>query len=137
MTDGYDQALVDAVLNMLGADGALRTFDGEVPPATDPPYVLVYTTVGRPSYDSDNSIDGLSRVFSVRFYCHCVGGSARAARAVAQRVRTQLLDKNPVVAGLSCGKIREMPHPPPPHRDEATGSLIIDAVQVYELRASS
>jgi len=137
MTDGLDQALAASAIALLTADTSLNVLDGVVPNGTVPPYVLVYTSLGRPSADPDNSIDGRSRVFTVRWYCHCVGGNAQAARAVAQRVRTALLDVRPVVAGLQCGLIREQPDPPAPVRDEMTGTLVMDAVEIYELRASS
>lgn len=137
MTDGLDQAIVNAAFTLLAADTSLVTLDGYVPNGVQPPYVVVYTSIGRPSADPDNSLDGRSRIFTARWYCHCVGGSAMAARAVAQRVRTQLLDVRPVVAGLQCDLIREVPHPPPPVRDEMTGTLVMDALQIYELRASA
>lgn len=137
MTDGLDQLIANSALALLQADAALTVYDGFVPNGSVPPYVLVYTSLGRPSEDFDNSIDGRSRVFTARWYCHCVGGNATAARAVAQRVRTALLDVRPVVAGLQCGLIREMPDPPAPIRDEMTGVLVMDAVEIYELRASS
>jgi hypothetical protein len=137
MTDGLDQLLAASAITLLQADPVLTVLDGFAPPATEPPYVLVYTSLGRPSADPDNSIDGRSRVFTARWYCHCVGGDAKAARAIAQRVRTQLLDVRPVIAGLECGLIREQPDPPTPIRDEMTGSLVMDAICIYELRASS
>lgn len=137
MTDGLDQALTAVALILLDADPFLTVFDGFVPNGTEPPYVVVYTTIGRPAEDPDNSIDGRSRVFTARWYCHCIGSNAMAARAVAQRVRTALLDVRPVVLGLQCGLIREIPDPPPPTRDEMTGTLVMNALEIYELRASS
>lgn len=136
MTDGLDQALAATAIALLVADTSLVVCDGFVPNGTLPPYVLVYTSLGRPSADPDNSLDGRSRVFTARWYCHCVGGNAQAARAVAQRVRTALLDVRPVVAGLQCGMIREQPDPPAPVRDEMTGALVMDALEIYELRAT-
>lgn len=137
MTDGLDQAFVNAGLDLLRADTALTVFDGAVPnPYPAPPYVLVYTYISRPSDDPDNSADGQSRVWVARWICHCVGANATAARAVAQRVRTALLDVRPTVAGLSCGLIR-WEESQPPGRDETTGSLVMDAVEIYSLRATS
>src|SRR5690242_12112005 len=103
MTDGLDQALANAGLNLLRADTSLTVFDGRVPPGARPPYVQVYTTVDRPDADEDNSADGRSRVWVARWICHCVGAGddASAARAVAQRVRTQLLDQRPTIPGLN------------------------------------
>jgi len=55
---------------------------------------------------------------------------------VAERVRTQLLDVRPVVAGLATGLLR-LEQSLPPARDESTGVLVMDAVVVYRLRATS
>lgn len=140
MTDGLDQALVGVGLTLLGADTSLTVYDGKVPDPTPDidanPYVLVYSYVSRPSEDPDNSLLGRSGVWVARWICHCVGGNAAAVRAVAQRVRTQLLDVRPTVAGLSCGLIR-WEDSQPPQRDETTGVLVMDAVEVYALRATS
>lgn len=137
MTDGLDQALANVGLDLLRADAQLTVFAGSVSsPTPAPPYVVVYFTVGRPSDDPDNSADGLSRVWVARWICHCVGGNDTAARAVAQRVRTALLDVRPTVAGLSCGLIR-WEESQDPQRDETTGSLVMDAVEIYSLRATN
>lgn len=136
MTDGLDQALANAGLGLLVADTSLVVFDGAVPPNTTPPYVVVYTTVDRPSGDPDNPGNGQTRVWLGRWICHCVGGNAIAARAVAQRVRTQLLDVRPVIAGLACGLIR-WEQTTPPTRDETTGVVVMDAVEIYRLKATS
>lgn len=142
MTDGLDQVLANAGLALLAADvgpPALRVFDGVVPPNTSVllGYVVVYCTVNRPSEDLDNSADGLSRVWSAAWITHSVGSTAAAARAVQQRVRTQLLDVTPSIVGLSCGRIRMDPDSPPPVRDESTGVVVMDAISTYRLRATS
>lgn len=143
ITDGLDQALANAGIALLQADlgpPALVVCDGVVPNGTTPPYVLVYTTVTRPSDDPDNSGDGKTRVWVVRWICHCVGGTATSARAVAQRARTALLDVRPTVAGFSAsavGPIRMEGDSQPPQRDETTGALLMDAVETYRLRATS
>jgi hypothetical protein len=138
MTDGLDQALANAGLNLLRADASLTVYDSKAPTGAAPPYVLVYTTVDRPSEDEDNSGDGRTRVWTGRWICHCVGAGEDgiAARAVAQRVRTALLDVRPVIAGLSCGLIR-LEQSDPPQKDETTGSLVLDAVEVFRLKATS
>lgn len=142
MTDGIDQALVNAGLALLRADAAYNavcpTHDGQVPSGARPPYRLVYTSLNRPGETSDSTMDGLSRVWEVRWLVHNVasGTDASGARAVAQRTRTQLLDQRPVVSGLSCGLIR-LEDSQPPERDETTGVLVMDAVTVYRLRATS
>ena len=142
MTDLLDQAVANVGLNLLRADTSLTVFDGMVPDGTKPPYVLVYTTLARPSDDAGNAQDGRTRVWIARWICHCVGAGsdAVAARAVAQRVRTQLLDVRPTVAGFdpaSVGLIRMEGDPPPPQRDESTGALVMDAVATYRLRLES
>jgi len=137
MTDGLDQALANAGLALLVADTSLVVCDGVVPAGTQPPYALVYTTVNRPSEDPDNAADGLSRVWSAAWIVHSVGGNAAAARAVAQRVRTALLDIRPVISGMSCNRIRMDPDSPPPQRDESTGVVVMDLVQTYRLKATN
>lgn len=138
MTDGLDQLLAQAGLDLLTADAQLTVYDGAVPnPYPSPPYALVYTNVGRPSEDPDNPGNGQSRVWVARWVVHCIGGNAKAARAVAQRVRTQLLDVRPVIPGLACGLIRMDPDSQPPRKDETTGALVMDAVQTFSLRATS
>ncbi len=142
MTD-YDQAIADAGLALLGADPALTVYDGVVvnptPDILSNPYVLVYTTVERPSEDLDNSANGRSTVWVARWICHCVGGNAHAARAVAQRVRVAMLDANlnglPTLVGLSCGLIR-WEQSSPPEKDETTGIPVMDAIEIFRLRAT-
>jgi hypothetical protein len=138
VSDGHDQALVAAIFQLLALDPILSTkaFDGFVPTGTTVPYVVVYTTMDRPSLDPENGLDARSRIITGRWYCHCVGGSAAAARAMVQRVRNQLIDVRPAVDGMNTGMIREISGPPAPFRDEATGVLLIDAVVIFELRAS-
>ena len=145
ITDGLDQALANSAIALLQADlgpPALVVCDGVVPNGTsvNAGYVLVYTTISRPSDDPDNSGDGKTRVWVVRWICHCVGGTATTARAVAQRVRTALLDVRPTVTGFSAsavGPIRMEGDSQPPQRDETTGVLVMDAVETYRLRATS
>lgn len=142
MSDGLDQAIANSALTLLSAAlGALTppipVYDGKVPDGSPPRYVLVYTTIDRPSDDPANAVDGRSRTFVARWICHCVGGgdNAVAARAVAQQVRTALLDVRPAITGLSPGLIR-LEQSQPPQRDEQTGDLVLDAVEVYRLHAT-
>lgn len=141
ITDGLDQAIANAALTLLLADVGppqLVVFDGVVPPNTpvNAGYVLVYSYLTRPSDNPDNSLNGLTKVWNQRWILHCVGGTAMAARAMAERARTALLDVRPVVAGLACGLIR-LEETQPPQRDETTGVLVMDAVQTYSLRATN
>jgi hypothetical protein len=146
VTDGLDQALANAGLALLTADTSLVVFRGGVPnPTPNPPYVVVRTTVDRPSDDPDNSLNGKSGVWVCRWFCYCVGGGTGAtpteaeiaAIAVAQRVRTALLDVRPTIVGLSPGPIRWEQSSPPQSPDELTGTPIREAVEVYRLRATS
>lgn len=148
MTDGLDQALANAVPELLEGDAELTVFRGGVPnPTPPPPYVVVRSIVRRPSDDQDNSGDGKSRVFVVDWYVYSVGGGAGtpevaeiAALAVAQRVRTQLLDVRPTIQGFaagSVGPIRLEDSTPPGRPDEMTGVPIAEVVQIYRLRATN
>lgn len=146
MTDGLDAALAAAGVALLQADTSLTVYRGGVPnPTPNPPYVVVRTTVDRPSDDPDNSLDAGSRVWVARWFCYCVGGGTGAdvaaaevaAIAVAQRVRTQLLDAQLTIPGLSCGLIRWEQSNPPQPPEESTGYPVREAVEVYRLRATS
>lgn len=145
ITDGLDQALSNAAITLLAADvgpPALVVFDGVVAPNTpvNAGYVLVYTSVSRPTGDPDNPGNGRTSVWVARWICHCVGGTARAATAVAERVRTALLDVHPTIPGFTSsavGLIRMDGDQLQPQRDETTGVLVMDAVVTYRLRATS
>lgn len=147
MTDGLDQLLADAGLNLLRADigpPALVVYDGAVPnvvppnPPAPPPYVVVYTTISHPDDPGSTSLSGVVRRAHVRWTCHCVGGDHKASRAVAQRVRTALLNIRPVVAGMNVGLIKDdQDVPPDPTRDETTGAVVIDTVHVFSLIATT
>lgn len=139
MTDGLDQALANAWLALLNADPivpALVVFDGYVAPNTAPPYVLVYSYTSRLRSNENNAADGKSKALISRAICHCVGGNSVQARAIAQRVRTQLLDARPTITGLSVGMV-ELEEDQPPIRDESTGVPVFDLVQVYALNATA
>jgi hypothetical protein len=120
-----------AVLALLNAvtSPALTVYDGKVPSGIDPkttPYVLVYFASGRP----DLTFDSATYTFQLRATCHSVGGNAQAARMVADRVATALLDVTPTVSGRSCFPIR-WEEGFPPQRDESTGQTVMDQVDVY------
>jgi hypothetical protein len=130
------QAHAQAVLTLLDADNtapALVVLDGNVPVGQLPPYVLCYFMVGTPAADQQPDKADLSydaTAVEVRAYCHSVGGNAAAARAVATRVRTALLNVTPTVAGRACFPIRWQDGLVP-QRDESTGTVVFDAVDVY------
>lgn len=139
MTDGLDQALANAGLVLLNADPivpALVVFDGYVTAGTQPPYVVVYSYVSRLRSNENNAADNKSKALIARWICHCVGGNSVEARAIAQRVRTQMLDARPTITGLSVGMV-EQEEDQPPARDESTGTPVFDTVQVYALNATA
>jgi hypothetical protein len=136
MSGNGEQDHADAILGLLRADamlGTARVFDGVVPsPTPAPPYVLVYMHMVSLAEAPGNALAGLSTEVTLRAICHCVGGDAVAARAMAQRVRGALLDVRPVIAGRSCGLIRqESSQPPVP--DESTGVVVYDSIDTYRL----
>lgn len=145
MTDGLDQALSAAAPLLLEADAGLTVFRGGVPnPTPTPPYVVVRSSIDRPSDDPDNSGNGRSSVWVVRWFCYCVGGGGGtvedaevAAIAVGQRVRTALIDVAPTVAGFATGLIRLEQAQPPTRPDEITGVPIAEVIQIYRLRATN
>jgi hypothetical protein len=140
------EAHARAVLDLLDADNddpPLVVFDGSVPkdPATGkskpPPYVLVYFTVATPSGEmpaDSTSLDMDSDRVVLRAYCHNVGANATAARIVAGRTRAALLGVTPSVAGRECWPIRQ-DEGLPADRDESTGVLVMDQVDVYRLES--
>ena len=125
----------DAILALLRAapgTAPLVVLDGYVPTGTTSPYVLVYFADNDPEdAESRSAEDGPGR-YVVWAYCHSVGGNADAARKVGDRVRTALLGAVPAVAGRSCFPIRREDGGPP-DRDESTGVLVMDKVDVYRL----
>ena len=140
------EAHARAVLDLLDADNAdpaLVVYDGKVPtnPSTGksvpPPYVVVYLTVQTPSAEmppDSTSLDMDSDRVVLRAYLHSVGANAQAARMVADRCRTQLLGVTPTIAGRECWPIRQ-DEGLPATRDESTGTLVMDQVDVYRLES--
>lgn len=152
MTDGFDQALVAGGVALLRAElgpPALAVYPGGVPnltPAAAPPYVVTYATVEWPAVGVGDSLDGLSSTPTVRWICHCVGGGVPgatpedaevAARAVGQRVRTALLNKRLVIAGLNLGLIRQEPGAGVPTRVDTTGDPVMDLIVTYRTIAAT
>lgn len=128
----------NAVLALLAADVLLVTYDGRVP---DPPavpvqqYVLVYMSASTPDgaiAPDKVRLSNDSDVIDLSIVCHCVGGDAVAARAISGRVRALLLNVRPVIAGRVCMPIRWR-EGQPAQRDETTGRLVMDQVDVYGL----
>lgn len=134
------QAHANAVLGLLVPPSVPVTtgvLDGFVPDGTPRPYLLVYmylmTLDGLQAPDAvPLSFD--SDVVDFWIYCHCVGGDAVAARSVSAQARLALLNVTPSVAGRSCFPIRHR-EGSPPRRDEETGPLVMDQVDVYSFRS--
>lgn len=144
MTTWPVQDLADAFFTLLraapGGLPALAVYDGAVPDGPEPAYALVYFYVETPdglqAPDAVN-ITGDSDVIDAWAYIHCVGAepeAARAARAVAGRVRAAVLNQTLTVAGRSCFPIRWR-EGQPPQRDENTGRAVFDQVDVYGWRS--
>lgn len=123
-----------AVLNLLRADTLLTVYDGQVTGTADH-YVLVYTFRQLPGGQiapDKTPLTGDTTTVDMRFYCHCVGVDAIAARAVQGRVQAVLLDVTPAVSGRACFPIRWV-EGQQQQRDEETLALVVDAVDVYSL----
>lgn len=132
------QAHAAAVLGLLDADNgppALVFYDGAVPTGALPPYVVVYFSYDQPEPAIDtqgSSMEAGSVRVDCHAYCHSVGSNGAAARAVAARVRSALLDATPAVSGRQVFPIRHVDNQPM-QRDESTGVLVMDQVDVYRL----
>lgn len=138
MSDTLDDLHAQAGLALLRADAVLTVFDGKVPdqvasgPGPLVPYALVYSEVAWPRDGAGNTIQGTALTATVTWTCHCVGLTAQAARVVQGRVRAALLNQRPVIAGRSCGLIKQ-DEVLAPNPDESTGRLVMDAVSTYSM----
>lgn len=132
MSDHLDEAHAQAGLTLLTANLPGRVHDGKVPDGTDPNagYVLVYAHTAWPREGLGNSVREDKVTATTTLVCHCVGATASAARTVGGLVRFSLLNMIPVVAGRSCGPVRE-DDVLSPNRDETTGALVMDQVRTY------
>jgi hypothetical protein len=133
----------DAFLALLAAASgspSLAVYDGSVPDSPEPAYALVYFYIETP--DGLAAPDAVSLTFDSDVidawaYVHCVGSqpqSARAARAVSGRVRAAVLNKTLTVANRSCFPIRWR-EGQSPIRDETTGLVVFDQIDVYGWRS--
>lgn len=132
-------AHANAVLGLLNASVPATTgvYDGEVPDAPKKQYLLVYMYLMTPdglAAPDAVSLNFDSDVVDLWVYCHCVGEDAVAARAISAQARTALLNVTPVVTGRTCFPIRWR-EGQPPRRDEETGALVMDQVDVYAFRS--
>lgn len=139
MTNQLDTAVLAAGLDLLRADALMNLQDGVVADDALRPYVLVYGWASYPAEADSNALDGLSRTLLVRWFVHCVGDTRESSSAMAQRVRTQLLDRQlvlPAYPTVALGLIKEESSQQPTPVDEHTGETIFDAVYTYKVRAN-
>lgn len=133
MVDPVPQPTAAALLALLGTNANLTVVDGDVGVGQEPPYIVVYTAGGP---DEGDNLGFTSNEATVRAYCHSVGETAAAARIVAGQAAATIIDQRLTVAGWSCGPIkRELSNPP--ERDESTGVVVIDQVDVYRWRMTA
>jgi hypothetical protein len=139
MSDLIDKAHADAVLGLLHAaldPVPISVFDGKVPDPTPDvaahPWVLVYFDADWPIDGAGNSLDGTSRTYVLRAWCHSAAASAAGARAIAGQVRAALLNVIPTITGRTSGMICHIDGQPA-NPDETLGFLVVDKVDVYEL----
>lgn len=136
---GVIQAHASWVLDQLRADVELTVCDGKVNQGVVAPYVLVYLFVQTPDgllAPDKVKLSGDSDVIDLRAYCHCVGGgvfAAANARDVQDRVRAQLLNVRPVIAGRTCFPVRWFDGQPANRNEELPGAPVVDQVDIYRL----
>lgn len=126
----------DAVLTLARSSGptALTVLDGVVASTQTRPYVLAYFSDEDPIEADSTGLDMAANRFVLRGYFHCVGDNAAATRALADKLRGNILGVTPTVAGRACFPIRRE-ESQPPQRDESTGTLVMDRVDVYRLES--
>jgi hypothetical protein len=141
--------LADAFFTLLRAapgSPALAVYDGEVPDSPAPAFALVYFYIETP--DGLMAPDAVpltldSEVIDARAYVQCVGSSAKtttgeaakSARAVAGRVRSQLLNKTLVVPDRSCFPIRWLEGTSPQRDEDIPGWTVFNQRDVYGWRS--
>ncbi|HEX5995674.1 MAG TPA: DUF3168 domain-containing protein [Jiangellales bacterium] len=129
------QAHANAVLGLLRATPNLTVYPApdsveQVPDGALPPYVSVYIST---RYVLGPTLEMASARAVTTVTCHCAGGNAIAARAVAQLVSSALLDVVPTIAGRTCFPIRQEPTDSTPRPDESTNRLVMDLIAQYRL----
>lgn len=136
MTSTLERAHQDAGLNLLRSAGltVLPDANGFLEPKPDPPYVLVYTSVGWPKTGEANAFDGLSVTCMTRWIVHCIADTENAALAVAGLVREAMLDQVPTIPGRNCDQIDfEGDAGDPANRSELGSQPRYDLTVVYSM----
>ena len=119
-----------AVLTLIDNATAIPVYDGKVPDGATVPYVVVYFDSADPEFDFASQ----AWQFVLTATVHCVGGNAQAARQIGDVVRSALLAVRPTVANRSCWPVTR-DDGQPPQRDETTGSLLMDQIDLYTVRS--
>lgn len=120
---------VAVFLSALTADdtGDLATSDGAVAQGTQPPYRVVYASVGTPEA---HGMEAAADAVVCTAIVHNVGGTAAAARVIADRTAAALIGLRPTISGRDCGRILLIDSAPT-RRDESTLITTFDLVDVY------
>lgn len=133
VVDPVPQPAAAAFLALLATNANLTVVDGDVAVGQEAPYVVVYVSGGP---DEGDNLGLRSNEATVRAYVHSVGETAAAARIIAGQAASTIVDDRLTVAGWSCGPIkRELSNPP--KRDESTGVVVMDQVDVYRWRMTA
>jgi len=121
-----------AVLALLEAAPNLTVYDGSVPQNTAGSYVVAYF-----SADTERSdrLTAQTTASLLRVTTHSVAPNPTAARRLADKVRTALLDVTPTVADWQSWPIRHDVGLPP-QRDESTGKPVFDAIDAWTWQAT-
>lgn len=138
MTDQIETSILKAGIDLLRLDSGMNVQDGKVANDTPRPYVRVHGNTAWPEGADSDALDDVSRTIIVRWYLHCVGETRESASAMAQRARTQLLDKLLALAGYPTMAFTRIKQESAlePSLDESTGVPVFDAVCVYKTRAN-
>jgi len=146
----HADAFLALISDAPGGPPNLKVFDGEVAGdaligggtfSPDPPYALVYFYIETPDGLAAPDVVALtfdSDVIDAREYVHCVGADpegARAARAVAGRVRSAVLNQRLTISGRDCAPIRWREGQPPQRNETVPGGAVFDLVDVYGWRS--
>lgn len=97
-------AHLDAIVARLKANPDLAgiVYDEKIPTGSTK-YVAVYSNAG---FDDDPRYSGPTTRTEITFTIHSVGASKRQALWVAERVRAQLVNFKPTVAGRECARLQ-------------------------------
>lgn len=139
MTDQLETDVLQAGIALLTLDTGMNLQQGKVTNLTPRPYVLVQTYTQWPENADSNALGDDSRTMWARWYLHCVGDTSAAAASMAQRARTQLLDKQLTLANrptVSFTRIKQESSLQPT-LDESTGVSVFDAISVYKVRVTT